>query len=156
VKIHAFSLLPNHFHLLLEQLEKGGIARFMHRVEMGYSHYFNKFYSRSGNLFQGAYKVSHINNDAYALYLPLYIHLNPLELLDSERHWKEKGVKNKKKAVDFLRNYKWSSLGEYLGTQTLPFVSRDVLDELYGSPQAWEKAIKDWLPDNCSPLGGEQ
>ncbi|MBI4692329.1 MAG: transposase [Candidatus Terrybacteria bacterium] len=148
VKIHAFSLLPNHFHLILEQVEKNGIARFLHRIEMGYSHYFNKINSRSGNLFQGAYKIIHINNDSYRLYLPLYIHLNPLDLLETEKNWKEKGIRNKIKAVDFLKNYSWSSLGEYLKIRSLPFVSRDIFDSLYRSPQEWEDALKDWLPDH--------
>jgi len=48
VKIHAFVLLPNHFHFILEQVKEKGIARFMHRLEMGYSQYFNHFYHRSG------------------------------------------------------------------------------------------------------------
>lgn len=147
VKIHAFSLLPNHFHLMTEQLMENGIARFIHRVEMGYSHYFNKMHSRNGNLFQGAYKIVHVNNDAYRLYLPLYIHLNPLELLDSERHWKEQGIKDKINAMGFLRNYQWSSLGEYLKIQSFPFVSRDILDELYKSPKEWEMSLKEWLPE---------
>ena len=147
IKIHAFSFLPNHFHLMTEQLVENGIARFIHRIEMGYSHYFNKMHSRSGNLFQGAYKIVHVNNDAYRLYLPLYIHLNPLELLDSEKHWKGQGIKNKINAIGFLRNYQWSSLGEYLRIQSFPFVSRDILDELYKSPKEWEMSLKEWLPE---------
>ncbi len=149
VKIHAFSLMPNHFHLLLEQISENGIARFMHKIEMGYSRYFNKLYPRSGNLFQGAYKISHIDSDAYRLYIPLYIHLNPLELLDSEKKWKEKGVKNKINAINFLKRYQWSSLGEYLGIKSYPFVSRDILNELYEGPQEWEMALKDWLPNEA-------
>lgn len=148
IKIHAFSLLPNHFHLLMEQVAKNGIARFMHKLEIGYSGYFNKFNSRNGHLFQGAYKMIHVNNDAFRLYIPLYIHLNALELLESEKHWKERGIKNKTNAINFLRNYHWSSLREYLGTGYFPFVGREILDELYKNSQEWEMAIKDWLPDN--------
>lgn len=148
VKIHAFSLLPNHFHLIIEQVAKNGIARFIHKLEIGYSGYFNKLNSRNGHLFQGAYKIVHIDNDAFRLYIPLYIHLNALELLESERYWEKKGIKNKTNAIKFLRDYQWSSLGEYLGTKSFPFVSREILDELYKNPQEWETAIKDWLPDN--------
>ncbi len=148
VKIHAFSILPNHFHLMLEQVSKDGIAAFMHKIEMGYSRYFNIFNSRNGNLFQGSYKIAHINDDSYRLYLPLYIHLNALDLLDSESGWKEKGIKNKNNAFKFLRDYSWSSLGEYLGEKSFPFVSRDILDDLYNSKKDWEDAIKDWLPDD--------
>lgn len=148
VKIHAFSLLPNHFHLMIEQLIDNGIARFMHKIEMGYSHYFNKLHSRSGNLFQGTYKMIYIDNNAYRLYLPIYIHLNPLELLDSEKHWKEKGIKDKTNSLNFLKNYQWSSLGEYLGLNSMPFITHAVCDHLYENPQEWEIALKDWLPEH--------
>lgn len=147
VKIHAFCLMPNHFHFMLEQITDNGLARFLHKLEMGYSKYFNKMYPRSGNLFQGAYKISHIGDDSYRLYLPLYIHLNALELLKSERFWKENGIKDKIKAFNFLKNYPWSSLREYLDTKHLSFISRDILDELYENPKTWETAIKDWLPE---------
>jgi putative transposase len=152
VKIHAFSLMPNHFHFILEQVAKNGIARFMHRIEMGYSRFFNITKTRNGNLFQGTYKMTHIDNDAYRLYLPLYIHLNALELLPTEKNWKEKGVKNKASSLNFLRNYQWSSLSEYLEIKSYPFVSREILDELYQNPKEWEQAIKNWLPEKNNAL----
>ena len=71
-----------------------------------------------------------------------------MDLLDSESGWKEKGIKNKNNAFKFLRDYSWSSLGEYLGEKSFPFVSRDILDDLYNSKKDWEDAIKDWLPDD--------
>jgi len=154
VKIHAFSLIPNHFHLLLEQVAKNGIARFIHKLETGYSGYFNKLNSRNGHLFQGAYKMVHINNEAFGLYIPLYIHLNPLELLDSEKHWKEKGVTNKTKSITFLKRYPWSSFGEYLGTKSFSFITRDILDKIYESPKRWETEVRDWLPENAQNVQG--
>lgn len=147
VKIHAFCLMPNHFHLVLEQVIDNGIARFMHKVEMGYSQYFNNFHSRSGNLFQGMYKILYVDNDSYRMYLPLYIHLNALELLYSERHWKERGIKDKANALNFLKNYPWSSLVEYLNKVNMPFIAKDIFNELYKNPNEWENALKNWLPE---------
>ena len=147
VKIHAFVLLPNHFHFVLESLVEGGMARFMHRLEMGYSQYFNRFYGRSGNLFQGTYKAVLIDDDAYFNYLPIYIHLNPLDLLPTEANWKEKGVKNKKEALKFLARYQWSSLSTYLDIHDYPFVVRDFFGLVYKKPDDWEKEIIDWLPE---------
>ena len=150
VKIHTFTLLPNHFHLELEQTATSGIAKFMHKLEMGYSHFFNLRHSRSGNLFQGQYKMVMGDTDAYYLYLPLYIHLNPLELLPSERYWKEAGVQNKDESIRFISNYPWSGLQEYLRAGTFPFLSHDVIDRLYPSATDWIQAIREWLPDNSS------
>ncbi|MFA6254224.1 MAG: transposase [Candidatus Paceibacterota bacterium] len=147
VKIHAFVLLPNHFHFILEPLVKDGISRLMHRLEMGYSKYFNKFYSRSGNLFQGAYKIVHVGNDAYFNYLPLYIHLNPLDLLSAEVNWKEKGIRNKKEALRFLREYQWSSLPAYLNIRGYPFVEKDLFSQIYEKSKDWERELTGWLPE---------
>ncbi len=144
VKIHAFALLPNHFHFMLEQVESGGISKFMHRIEMGYSRYFNILYERSGHLFQGNYKLASVDRDEYLLYLPLYIHLNPLELLPSEKDWKERGVRNQKKALDFLKKYPWSSLGEYVGVNHLPFIEKGIVNDFYQDSKDWEREIQGW------------
>jgi len=147
VEIGAYTLIPNHFHFILESLVEGGMTRFMHRLEMGYSQYFNRFYGRSGNLFQGTYKAVLIDDDAYFNYLPIYIHLNPLDLLPTEANWKEKGVKNKKEALKFLARYQWSSLSTYLDIHDYPFVVRDFFGLVYKKPDDWEKEIIDWLPE---------
>ena len=50
-------LNPNHYHFILEQLIDGGIEKFMHRLGLGYTKYFNQKYKRSGSLFQGTFKA---------------------------------------------------------------------------------------------------
>ncbi|MFW0871169.1 MAG: transposase [Patescibacteria group bacterium] len=76
VRIHAYNLLPNHFHLVLEQLEDNGISIFMHRLCTGYSKYFNDKYNRSGSLFQGRFKAQHIDRENYMDYVLAYVHQN--------------------------------------------------------------------------------
>jgi putative transposase len=147
VKIHAFVLLPNHFHFILEQVAENGIARFMHRLEMGYSQYFNRLNGRSGVLFQGAYKAVLVDTDAYFSYLPIYIHLNPLDLSPVNTNWKELGAKNKKEALSFLKKYPWSSLRSYLDLESQPFVEKGLLSENYKKPADWERELMDWLPE---------
>jgi len=56
VHIHAFCLMPNHYHLLLSPAIEGGIPKFMKKLNMGYSRYFNERYERKGTLFEGKYK----------------------------------------------------------------------------------------------------
>ena len=107
VNIVCYCLMPNHFHLIIEQLADRGISNFMHKIGTSYTNYFNKKYGRSGVLFQGTYKAKHIDNDAYLLHLSRYIHLNPLELMNISKT----GLKDLKT----LENYPWSSLSSYLG-----------------------------------------
>src|SRR3989338_2716458 len=81
VKIHAFCLMPNHYHLFVEQIREGGISAFMHKLAVGYSMYVNKKYERVGPLFQGPFKACLVDNETYLTHLLRYIHLNPVDLI---------------------------------------------------------------------------
>lgn len=76
VEVIAYSLAPNHFHLILKQLVDGGISNFMHKMGTSFTNYFNKKYIRSGVLFQGAYKAIQVKNDNYLLWLSGYVNGN--------------------------------------------------------------------------------
>lgn len=80
VKILAFCLMPNHFHLLLQQLEDGGISEFIRRISDSYTRFFNTKYDRIGALFQGKFKAKIVEKDEYLIQLSKYIHRNPLKL----------------------------------------------------------------------------
>lgn len=75
--LYAFSLIPNHFHLLLRRSQIP-ISRFMQRLLTTYASYFNKRHKRSGHLFQNRYKSIICEESAYFLELVRYINLNPL------------------------------------------------------------------------------
>lgn len=104
-------LMPNHFHLLIKQISPNGASLFLQRLGVGYTHYFNKKYKRSGVLFQGRSKSKHVEKDNYYQYLKMYLDFNPIDLI--EPNWKEVGIKNKKKIYEFLKNYKWSIGNEF-------------------------------------------
>ncbi|MFZ2484615.1 MAG: transposase [Minisyncoccia bacterium] len=78
VNIVGYCINPNHYHLILEQVSEKGIEKFMHKVGMGYSKYFNTKYKRSGALFQGSFKVKHVETNEYLLHLSAYVNLNHL------------------------------------------------------------------------------
>ena len=76
VKVVAYCLLPNHFHLILKQVDDGGVAQFMKKVSSGYTGYFNEKYSRSGSLFQGVYKRVLVESSEQYNYLLSYVNEN--------------------------------------------------------------------------------
>jgi len=78
VKILCFCLMPNHFHLLIQQIKDGGISEFIKRISDSYIRFFNIKYSRIGALFQGKFKAKLVEKDEYLLQLSKYIHRNPL------------------------------------------------------------------------------
>ncbi len=111
IHVHAYCLMPNHYHLIIEQLVDGGISKFLQKVMTGYTMYFNKRYEKSGVIFQGRTKSKLVNDDNYLRWLKDYLALNPLDLC--ENGWKEKGITNENKAREFLQNYKWRSNYDY-------------------------------------------
>jgi putative transposase len=77
VECFAWSLMSNHFHLLLRPT-RTPLSAFMRRLLTGYAVTFNLRHNRSGHLFQNRYKSLVCDEDSYLLELVRYIHLNPL------------------------------------------------------------------------------
>lgn len=76
VEFVSYCLNPNHYHFILKQVVDKGIEKFMHRLGVGYSMFFNRKYDRSGSLFQGKFKASHIDSNEYLLHLSVYVNFN--------------------------------------------------------------------------------
>ena len=76
VSIVAFCINPNHFHFILKQLIDGGIAKFMQKLQGGYTYYFNQKNQRSGSLFQGTFKSKLVKNDNYFRKIFAYVNKN--------------------------------------------------------------------------------
>lgn len=76
IELHAYALLPNHFHFLIRQ-QSNAMQSFMNALGTRYSMYFNKKYKRIGVLFQDVYKAVLIESEEQLLQVSRYIHLNP-------------------------------------------------------------------------------
>ncbi len=76
VNIIAYSLLPNHFHLIIEPITDKGLSEFIKRVTGSYTTYFNEKNDRSGVLFQGRYKKVHVETSEQFEYLFAYVNEN--------------------------------------------------------------------------------
>lgn len=146
VDILTFCLMTNHYHLLLSPKVKDGVSRFMKKLNMGYAKYFNEKYERSGALFEGRYKSVAVTSEAHFVHLPYYIHCNPLDLFAPE--WREREIKDHKKAFAYLENYRWSSFPDYIGKKNFPSVTkREFLMEFFNGPEEYKKSMLGWLKD---------
>lgn len=76
----SFVVMPNHFHILIKNMENDILSVYMHRVLTAYSKYFNAKYNKKGHVFEGPFKAVHIKNNAQLLHLSAYIHKNPKEI----------------------------------------------------------------------------
>lgn len=77
VTIHAYALMTNHVHLLV-QVGEQPLGDFMQGVQQGYTQYVNTRNQQTGHLFQGRYDAILVDRDEYLLALVRYIHLNPV------------------------------------------------------------------------------
>ena len=145
VAIGSYVLMPNHFHILVKETNEGGVSSFMEKLQTGYSMYFNKKYERVGPLFQGRFKVEHIDRDEHLKYLFAYIHLNPVTLV--EPRWKEKGIQNKQKVLGHLNTYLYSSYPEYVGVyrEQKIILSPKEFPNYFLRKYDFEKFVEDWL-----------
>jgi len=145
VGVGSYCLMPNHFHIIITEIEEGGITKFMQKVGTAYSMYYNKKYSRTGSLFEGKFKSKHINKDVYFKYLFSYVHLNPIKLI--QKDWKDVGIKNKSEALIFLNEYKYSSYLDYLGVKRDEniIINREVFPNYFSSKEKFQKEIFEWL-----------
>ena len=89
VRIIAYSLMPTHIHLVLQQLSERGISIYMNRVLNSYTHYFNAKHRRKGPLWTGRFKRILVETDEQLIHLTRYVHLNPVTayLVDRPELW---------------------------------------------------------------------
>jgi putative transposase len=112
VSIGAYSLLPNHFHLLLQEIKEGGISLFMSRLGNSYTKYFNIKNKRNGNLFVKPFRSKHVSGDQHYSHIVQYIHINPAEIFEPKL--KDGVISNIVNLEKSLKNYQHSSLPDYL------------------------------------------
>jgi len=147
VELLAFCLMPNHFHLLIKEIQEGGISRFMRKLGAGYGLYYNKKYNRSGHLFQGRYRVVHVKSEEQLQTAFVYIHTNPVSLIVP--NWRERGIPEDqlRKVIEFLEEkYRWSSYLDYLGKKNFPsLTSRDFLTRILGGKEGCREYVNTWL-----------
>ncbi|MCX6766537.1 MAG: transposase [Candidatus Moranbacteria bacterium] len=126
VDIVAYCLNSNHYHFILKQTgDNNGIKIFMQRLGNSYTKYFNEKHKRSGSLFQGSFKATHIEPNNF-LRMSVYVNCN------SEIH-----------KIHPARNYKWCSFPEYLGKESNQLCKKEViLSQFKNSQEYLEYAVE--------------
>jgi REP element-mobilizing transposase RayT len=77
ITLHAYCLMTNHYHLLLETKEEN-ISEAIQYLNGTYSMYFNRKYKRTGHFWQGRYLSYYLYDEAHAWIVAKYIERNPL------------------------------------------------------------------------------
>lgn len=142
VEIICYCLLPNHFHLLLKQIQTGGIQKFLQKLSLGYTKYFNLKNERRGHLFQNVFKAVPILEEPHFLHVSRYIHLNALDLFEPK--WREGKVLNWEKCKEFLEKYRWSNY--------LEFIKGDFLKENFKTSEDYKNFLREWAEGKSENL----
>lgn len=156
VEILKWAIMPNHFHLLLQEKVDGGISEFINRLGNGYTKYFNIRHKRSGFLFQNRTKMVLMENNRQFLYIPYYIDLNALDV--DFPGWKQTNPARQPttltgvpigKAIKSLENYRWSSFPDYFSNQERNFskvINKELFNELFDTDEKhYKKELIDFI-----------
>jgi len=146
VRILSYCLMPNHYHLLVEELQERGVSKFMHKFGNGYVHYFNDKYQRSGSLFGGPFKAVLVENELYLQYLLIYINvLNPGQLIEPKL--KEEGIHDMESIIKFANEYPWSTHQEYSGKRGSIIIDKGMLGEMFQDSEKYREFAWQVLSD---------
>lgn len=122
-KLHVFSLIPNHFHLLIEQVGDISISKLISKLCTSYVKYVNKKYKRVGHVFQDQFKAVLIKNNPQLMWTSSYIHMNAVK----------DGI------VKHPSEYQWSSYNDYASDRNLPLVTKELLFGTFGNVEDFIK-----------------
>ncbi len=145
VDVIAYAIMPDHYHLLLKELREGGISEFLQKCNTSISKYVNIKKGRKGPLFDGPFKAKHIDSNQYLLHLSLYIHLNPLDFLDS-KDWRTGNLKNWNQKKRELLKYPWSSLKSFLYSDYDDWILSGIkiITDQFKNGKDYEFFLKNW------------
>jgi hypothetical protein len=156
IEVHAFVLMPNHYHLLIRS-PRANVSHAMQWLNNGYAMWWNRRHRRTGHVFQGRFKGILVEGGGWVLELSLYLHFNPVAVEKlgwgkpdkkaEARGWKAPSAEIVQRRLETLRNYRWSSYRVYAGYEKAPawLTLGEVLGRISGGREGYRKLAEDRL-----------
>jgi REP element-mobilizing transposase RayT len=127
----AYCLMPNHYHFLIRQEGESPAGLLPQRVFNSYTKAYNKRYDHSGTLFEGNYRVIHVQSESHLLHLCRYIHANPV----------------KDGFVPDIEGWIYSNYLEWIGERDGTLVDREFVKMYFESPDEYQRFVQDYLAE---------
>lgn len=139
LRIHAYVLMGNHYHLLTET-PRGNLSSAMHYLNTSYGNWFRFKYRIVGSVFQGRFKAILVEKDEYLKVLSAYIHLNPVRA----------GIVAKPEM------YPFSSYAFYASGKDAPkYLHMEDLFEMFGGSKAYRRYVESF-PNAGAEIGNDE
>ena len=127
IRVHAYALMPNHYHLLLESV-RPNLSRAMAWLGAGYAQYLNHRFVWDGPVFKDRFHSKPVYDDTHLHHLPIYLHLNPLRA----------------KLVNKVDQSHWTSHSAYAGLVKRPYwLTTSELMAGYGSKRGYRQYLEE-------------
>ncbi len=148
VHLLDFSLVMTHYHFYLVPISENSISTFLRKLNNGFAKYFNLKHGRKGALFGSRYQSIPVETDFQAEAVSRYVSIvNPLDIFQPD--WRENGLKNPDLALEFLRNYQFSSFPDKIKERNSKILASKEVREQYGiefiSREDYLSFVKDFL-----------
>ena len=128
IKIVAYCLMPNHFHIVLMPAQSEDLSKWMQWLMTSHVRRYHRYHGTSGHVWQGRFKSFIIQSDIHLLMVLRYVEGNPVRA----------GL------VKLAKDWQWSSHGEVTGTR-----SRLLVDEVsLELPDDWSSYVDESLTEN--------
>lgn len=128
IELHAYVLMPNHFHLIVRQLVDGGVSWFMNRICNAYTRGFNQRFKRTGPLWEKRFAAKAVESEGSYWQLLRYIHLNPF--------------KASPPLASSLNDYPYSSYLEMMGLNQKPICDLLAILDILGSFEKYDRFVQ--------------
>lgn len=153
VDVLCYTIMPDHYHLLLKERREKGISSFIHKCNISVAKYINIKNNRSGPLFESLFKSKHITTNDYLLHLSLYIHLNPLDFLIG-RQWRKHRMRNWGQIKNKLINYPYSSLKNFLDVNHEDKIisGKEIITDQFKNTNEYELFLRDWSEESIDSV----
>lgn len=148
VEILAFTLMPNHYHLLLREINEGGISLFMKKLNQSMSRHAGGKYDEIGSIFQGPYKYKIVEQDKYFPRVCTYIMIkNVFELYP--KGGLPAALTDFNEALGWAQKYPFSSIGDYIGERPVSKIINPAYINSLFKGNSFKEYSREILPIFC-------
>lgn len=127
VSIVAYCIMPNHFHLVVQQSGQKSISDFMRALQRKFAWLYNLGNKRSGAVFEGRFRSNEVNDDPYLFTLLAYVHLNPV----------------KAKLCKQPSEWPHSNYNDFVGAKPDTLTNHEVVNSLMSDMQLYVSFVED-------------